>query len=117
MTTYFKVQTGFNTDDFISITEDELQKAIYAQITGAVAIFRNGTIRGNNIIGIREDWHKAMGWNYGHKLGADDFAEISAKCQSYVGVIAAAKTQVDEVMRTGQTNLLGTNLPQLTAKA
>ncbi len=110
---YFKVKTGFEAEDSISITQDELEKAIYAQITGKVAIFRNGTIRGNNIISITEDWHTEMGYNKSHVLEDDDFAEISQRGRDYRGLIAEAKMNVDYLIDTNQTHLVGKNIERI----
>ncbi len=106
---YFKVKTGFTLEENISITEDELEKAMYAQMSGKVAMFRNGTIRGSNIISIAEDWHKAMGWNAGYELGPEDFAEIRLKGGGYRGLIAGAKQRVEHLLETNRPDLIGKN--------
>lgn len=106
---YFKLQTGFNPEDFISITENELEKAIYAQITGAVAIFNNGTVRGNNILSLKEDIYKAMDWNYGYKILPEEWTEInnSLKRQGYVGLISQAKNNVQRLLNENGTDEIG----------
>lgn len=105
---YFKIMIGY--DDFISIDENELQKAIYAQIIGNItATFKNGSIVGNRIAAIVPDFHRTMGWNYAHKLGPDDHDEINQKgiSKEYSGMIGKAKDQVNYLIATRQTNLIG----------
>lgn len=72
---YFRVKIGYP-NEFISITEDELKKALKAQIGGGVVVFAEGSIAGNSIISITPDWHKAGGFNYGYVLTNEDFMQI-----------------------------------------
>jgi len=76
---YFKVKTGFNADDYITIDETEVGMATRAQISGKVAIFKEGTIAGNNIISILPDWNKVMGWKRDYKLTGEDYEYIGEK--------------------------------------
>ena len=107
MQKYFKVQIGFGKNDFISINEDELDKAIYGMVSGKVVIFQNGTVAGNNIISILPDYHKAMGWNYGYDFLPEDWKQINSKCKSYQGVIEEAKNRVNHLIQSGQTQFIG----------
>ncbi len=108
---YFKIMRGFGENDFIPIDETELEKAIYAQIVGnIVATFQNGSIMGNHISSIMPDFHRAMGWNYGYKMGADDHDQIMTRGASaaYRGVIGLAKDRVNYFITTDQKHLIGT---------
>lgn len=73
---YFKAIHGFDAEDFLPIEADELEKAIYAHMTGSKAAFQSGSISGSIIQVVQPDYHRAMGWNQGHKLDADDYAEL-----------------------------------------
>lgn len=109
MPKYFIIKTGFGAEDFIPITHNELDKAIYCQIMGIVGVFDGGTINGKNIISIKEDWHRQLGLNRGYKLQSEDFAIISSDsaCNSYKGQMEASKQRVNHLMSTGRTDLIG----------
>lgn len=76
---YFKVQKGYDKDDYISIDETELRKAIIAQVKGQVAIFKDGTVSGNSIMSITPDWNRTMGWLRDYKLSDEDYQHIGSK--------------------------------------
>lgn len=85
---YFKAMRGWG-EDFVSFELKDLPKAIKAQSTGEIFI-ANGTIAGNKIEMIIPDYHKTMGWNYSHRLEADDYAEIKKEVgdmQEIIGII------------------------------
>jgi hypothetical protein len=106
---YYKVQIGYG-DDFISIDETELEKALYAQMTGGTVFLNEGSVTGNSIISIRPDFHKAMGWNYGYKFTPEDHAEINRECGHYKGYLAEVKDKVSYLMKTNQSKLIGQNI-------
>lgn len=74
---YFKIKTGYGADDFISADETEVRSAINAQITGKVAVCREGTISGNHIISITPDYNRLMGYNRDYALKGEDYDAIS----------------------------------------
>jgi hypothetical protein len=76
---YFKVQKGYGSDDFISIDETELRKAMVAQVKGQVAIFKEGTVSGNSIVSITPDWNRTMGYHRDYKLTGEDYTYIGEK--------------------------------------
>lgn len=101
----FKVKHGFENQDFIKIDESELEKAIYAQMSGKVGIFKGGTVRGSNIISITPDW----GFNAGYELQAEDFAEIrnSGAERKARELMEQAKDHVYELVNSKQEHLIG----------
>lgn len=76
---YYKIVWGFDSEDIVPIDETELEKAFYCFITKKDGVFARGAVKGDKIIAIQPDFHRAMGWNTGHKLGPDDYAELSSK--------------------------------------
>lgn len=92
---YFKVKTGYDVNDFISVDETELASAIRAQVTGKVAIFNAGTVSGNNIIGIVPDFNRLMGWNRGYVMTGEDYNEIGSNtAESYTKLFENTKNEV-----------------------
>ena len=73
---YWRIKTGYGVDNFISIDETELAKALRAQITGRVGLFKDGTITGKSIISITPDYNKMMGYNRDYALVAEDYERI-----------------------------------------
>ena len=120
---YFIVKTGYGKDDFIRIDNlADLERAQGAFLTNSKTIFDNGAAcRGQDIISIREDWHREMGWNRTYRnddgnvkeyeLGEDDWNEIRNKGveEKYKGVLAEVKARVQHLIDTGQHNLIGKN--------
>lgn len=117
---YFRVKIGYGSNEFIPIDETELEMALYVFINDSKAVFKNGVVRGKDIIAITEDWNKALGINPEWKLDADDWNQIERKGikSEYSGVLGAAKEKVQYLIETRQQNLIGKNvtIPQLKAK-
>lgn len=105
---YFKIKLGYN-NEFLSIDENELETALFAFITDGKAVFKNGVVRGKDIISITEDWHKEMGWNKEYKLEALDYSDMTEKgiTAKYSGIIGKAKEKVQYLITTNQTHLIG----------
>lgn len=92
----YRVYFGYGKDDFYSIPETDLQKAIKAQITGQVALFENSSISGNEIKRIQPDYQRDMGWNRDYQLGYEDYQQIGNKMrQEYEDTFLLNKTNVE----------------------
>lgn len=118
---FFKVKIGYNPSDFISIESlNDLEKAQYAFLTNAKVIFDNGQVcRGQDIISIKEDWHREMGWNKtfrdengnikNYELSSEDWKEIKkAKVdQKYLGIMETMKQRVQYLVDKGKSELVG----------
>ena len=78
---YYRVKTGFGSDDFISIDENEVATALKAQVTGKIGIFKSGSISGNSILSIIPDYQREMGWNRDYSLTGEDYEYIGGKKQ------------------------------------
>lgn len=76
---YYRVKWGYGRDDFYSVDETELSKAIRAQVNGTVVAFNEGTISGNNIIAILPDLNRLKGYNRDYQLTGEDYEEIGTK--------------------------------------
>lgn len=116
MTPYFKVKIGYGVEDFISISKDELEKALYAFRTNDKVMFENGVTSGKHILSITPDYYKTMGWNYGHKMEDLDFAEVKAKVGDPVKLIAQAKENVSHYISSGKESLIGTKTLEIESK-
>lgn len=89
---YFKIVYGYNEGDYVPITEDELPKAFALFLEGnGRGIFGGEGIRGQDIIRITEDWHRARGWNRGWKMTVEDYADIKPLENEYRLALQEAK--------------------------
>lgn len=115
---HFKIDFGFNGSQTIPIDETELEKAVYAHITGKVAVFKNGSVSGDKIIAISPDIHGVLGWGYDHKLDDYDWADWHKESPKYDGYLGAIKDKVAYLIETKQEYLIGKNveIPELESK-
>lgn len=74
---HFRVKFGFGTTEAVTITQDDLPRAIYAQLNGTTVLLNGASINGKYIISISPDVHHYTGWNRGYEpKDADDFKQI-----------------------------------------
>ena len=81
MKKYFRVIYGFK-DDFYSVDEEEMRKALKAQMTQSLVILNEGSIQGSRIVAVRPDYQRMMGWNRDYILTGEDYDCIGEKTQS-----------------------------------
>lgn len=107
---FFRVKYGFNASDQVSIPEQELEKALYAQIKGIPVQLGNAFINGRNIISITPHWHKHTGWyDWYEPQNGEDWVQIKRDCPNYDGVIEKCKQKINFLLQTGQEKLIGKN--------
>lgn len=107
---FYKIQTGYGVNDYVEITEDELEKAFYCFLEGKNSIYSGGAVKGASIISIKPDFHRIMGWNKGYKLGPEDYGELAEKQIDLKTQrkLSDVKQRVEYLMQSNQTNLIGT---------
>lgn len=95
---YYKVKIGYGKDDFISVDETELQRAIFAQGSGKVAVFREGTVGGNHIMAIIPDYQREMGWARDYQLTGEDYDYIGRKTRrEYENFLLDTRQKIQEL--------------------
>ena len=104
---YFKIKIGYYDEDSISIDETELETALFCFMTESKGVFKNGVVRGKDIVSISEDWHRAMRYNKGYRLQTEDWTEIDKNCGHYKGHIEKAKQNVQELIKLNRVELIG----------
>lgn len=106
---YFRVKIGYGKDDFISIDETELPRAIIAQGTGRVAVFKEGTVAGNHIAAIVPDYQRALGYARDYTLNGEDYAELGTKKDEHLDMLVEATKQANLTIGSGKPDqkLLG----------
>ncbi|HEC32989.1 MAG TPA: hypothetical protein ENI63_01885 [Candidatus Kaiserbacteria bacterium] len=122
MKKYYRVKVGYGKNEFISIQENELEKAIYAFETNVKAKFDNGVVRGQDIIAITPDYHKALGCNNAeYEFNSYDWAELaqSGLKKPLLETYKLASMRVDYLIEHKQENLIGKNveIPELDIKS
>lgn len=105
-TRYFKVKTGYGKDDFISIDETELPRALRAQITGKIAMLAEGTVAGNHIMSITPDYNRVMGYNRDYQLTGEDYAHIGREItEEHRRLIETASNEIYSQLDSGKKKL------------
>ena len=105
---YFKVKIGYEPDDVVFIDESEYGMALKAQISGKIAVFKEGTtIGGNSIISISPDYLKMTGYELDDVTNIKEFQDQKKKCIEDVReFLQKSKIEVEKQL-DGGTKLLG----------
>jgi hypothetical protein len=107
---YYKVIKNYN-GEFVSIDETELETAIYSFMTQARVVFKNGVARGQDILDIKPDFNKALGYNPEYKLQPDDYGDANRLRKSHYKVYEKINKRVNYLIANKQENLIGQNIP------
>lgn len=110
---YYKVVFGFDAEDYVPISAEELEKAMWAHMRGKNVAFEQGSVSGERIVAVQPDYHTAMGWNRGYTLGADDFEELAqyGVDKSHQKFLRIAKDRIQHLVENKQEHLIGKNVP------
>jgi len=105
---YFKVKYGYSQADQVSITENDLDRAILAQREGVVVQLGSASINGRNIISITPHYHKYTGWyDWYEPKDGEDFTQIKRDCPNFDGIIEKHKEYVEELSKNNQLKQIG----------
>jgi hypothetical protein len=117
-TRYFQIKYGFGVSDSEVVKEQEVEKAIYAQIKGVPIQLNNSYINGRNIIAIRPAYFKHTGWHDWYEpTEGEDWEQIKRDCPSYDGLLEAYKERVATLITNGQINQIGKGEPIIMIEA
>ena len=108
---YFSVKFGFRPNEKVRITQDELEKALYAQKFGIVVQLGDKQISGKYIISIEKDVYYYTGWydSYYPQTG-EDFLQIERDCPKEIdSIIKNKREKIDYLIKTKQLHLIGKN--------
>lgn len=98
---YFKVKIGFGANDFVLIDEEDYPKAIQAQATSKMTIFKTGeSISGSNIMAVIPAYSKSLGYKIGYEIDNNEVPkELREKYEEF-------GKQINLKIRSGGVNLL-----------
>jgi len=116
MKTYYKLLRGFG-EDHVRIEEKDLERAIFAQLTGAVFV-GEGTILGSRIEMIIPDVNRSLGYNEGYKPKPEDsdiIQEMKPLRLKLEKMILSAGDRVKFLVLKGREREIGTGvkIPEL----
>jgi hypothetical protein len=113
----FKVKYGYTAMDRVSITDFELEKALYAQRFGIPVLLGGKQISGKEIKVIEPDYHYYTGWyeSYVPNSG-EDWLQIERDCPPMLeNIIRHKRERIDYLISSNQKHLIGKNveIPEL----
>lgn len=73
---YFRVKYGYGKDEFVSVDENEVRVALAVQVSGEVAVFKEGSISGNSIIAVLPDFNRLLGYKRDYIMEGEDYDQI-----------------------------------------
>lgn len=109
---FFRVKYGYKASDQVSIKEADLEKALYAQITGNPVQLGSSFVKGSAILAITPHYHKHTGWHEWYEPSdGDDWLQIKRDCPPYEGIVEHYKERIQWLMQNNQQHLIGKNHP------
>lgn len=110
----FKVYIDFT--NYIPITGEELEKALYAFQTGKPVMFEMGAA--NKVMNVVPDYAKAAGYYSDAKLSSEDVNDMERYKYKFTGIIGKVKDKIQYLILNGRQDLIGKNadVPELENK-
>jgi len=104
----FKVVYGFNRDQYIEITKQDLPKAYYGFLTDGKIVFSDGyAMKGRDIMRIEPNWNEVMGWHKDYVPKDEDFSNIGEQRKKVAfDLMIQAKEIAREVSENKNISLL-----------
>lgn len=106
----WRIITGYSSVDYISIGEEELEKAKYAMVTGKVFTHGGDMIRGTEIKKIERDFRFYTGWNDTYKpVDSEDQKQMLRDMPSneeFTQREKLSEKRVSYIMQTNKPDLL-----------
>lgn len=108
MKKYFRVKFGYGKQDYVSVDELDLQKAVYSMFAHKPVQIGDVFVQGDKIISITPHYHKYTGWNeFYEPREPEDFLQIKRDCPDFEGYVEATKNHVAMLMQNGRVNEIG----------
>lgn len=90
---YYRAWIGY--DRYLELDEDEVQKALAAQLTGGLAVLSDTSVSGKSISLIEPDIRRALGFKSDAQITSDDKYHFKKKFPEYIGSIMLEKENVE----------------------
>jgi hypothetical protein len=104
---YFRIKYGYGKNEFFSVPESEVAKAMYAMTRGTIFSCSSGVVAGKSIIAITPDYHRFLGLNPNYELQEEDFRQIGhQKMLEFQEVIVSSSEKVSAALPGGITHQL-----------
>ena len=88
---YFRIKFGYGKNDFFSVPETDVAKAMYAMSRGTIFSCEEGTVAGKSIISIMPDYNRLLGVNREYDLQQEDLRQVGTnRIREYQEVLALA---------------------------
>lgn len=107
MAKHYKIVTGYEVDQYVPISGDELPRAWALFLEGnGRGVFEHGGVRGQDIKGIYPDWGAALGFNRGYKMTSEDYGQIRRIEKDYNAILTKGKDIAKFALEKNRPDLL-----------